>query len=117
MIKRFIRAIKEAAQGKPLAVRSSHWKTVREAQLRDNPTCAACGGTDHLQVHHILPFHLYRDLELDPNNLIVLCEDKDTKCHLHVGHRGNWKDYNPMAKEDAKVALSGKLSETRKLLS
>lgn len=81
--------------------RSSKWPKVEESFLKDNPTCAACGSTKHLNVHHKMPFHLDPSLELDPNNLITLCMDKD--CHLLIGHGDNFKAYNPDVQNDAAI--------------
>lgn len=81
-------------------LRSSHWKKVREDFLDENPFCAACGSHKNLQVHHIRPYHLWPELELDPSNLISLCMDTDD-CHLHIGHGGNFSCYNPRVKENA----------------
>lgn len=77
--------------------RSPHWPAVEKAHLAREPFCRYCGGTLLLQVHHMMPFHLDPEKELDPSNLITLCEDyKDgVECHLHIGHLGNWKTYNP----------------------
>jgi hypothetical protein len=56
-----------------------------------------------LDVHHIRPFHLHPDLELEPSNLITLCEaDKGgVNCHLFIGHLGNFKSFNVDVKADA----------------
>ena len=35
-------------------------------------TCARCGGTNALVVHHIKPVHVDPTLELAPDNLITL---------------------------------------------
>lgn len=55
-----------------------------------------CGGKDKLEVHHIKPFHLHPELELDPSNLIVLCESGGggLNCHLAIGHLGSYKSFN-----------------------
>ena len=106
-MKRFFTAIKEALIGKPLIVRSRKWPTVRKNYLKTHTACAACGGSARLEVHHIKPFHLYRELELDPTNFIVLCEDENKKCHLFIGHNGNWKTSNLNVVEDAKRSLAG----------
>ena len=47
-------------------------------------------------MHHIKPFHLYPQLELDPNNLITLCRSKYWRfdCHLAVGHGGSFRREN-----------------------
>jgi hypothetical protein len=66
--------------------------------------CACCGSTKKLNVHHKKPFHLFPELELDLNNLITLCMDKE--CHLKIGHGGDFKDYNPNVEEDCKKIKS-----------
>ncbi|WP_019573376.1 HNH endonuclease [Curvibacter lanceolatus] len=102
-----IKHLVDAAQGKhPLsAARSSHWPTVRKQHLAMNPVCAVCGGTEKLDVHHIRPFHLHPDLELNPDNLITLCEalKGGANCHLLFGHLGNFKSFNTQVREDAKA--------------
>jgi len=85
------------------ARRSSSWRKVRKAFLADNPRCAICDGTKKLEVHHIVPFHLSPSFELEPLNLMALCERKKygINCHLLVGHLGNYRKVNPSAKTDA----------------
>lgn len=78
--------------------RSPHWPAVRETHLRAQPRCAVCGGDKHLQVHHIQPFHLHPELELDLTNLLTLCEPSDVlgcNCHLVFGHFGDWQTFDP----------------------
>ena len=84
--------------------RSSHWPAVRAAHLREHPTCAACGTREKLEVHHVRPYHLCPARELDPTNLITLCEGP-RKHHLILGHRGNWQDCNPHVRRDAAAEL------------
>ena len=98
-----VKAIKDKIRGIP-GKRSSKWTTVRKHHIEANPICAACGGTKALEVHHIKPFFLYPDLELDPNNLITLCESKKggINCHLAWGHLCNYKSFNEDVVEDAK---------------
>lgn len=103
---RHLRALKESLEGKPFAVRSSHWSTVRKHHLQNHPTCAACGGTEKLQVHHKQPYHLHPDLELEPTNLITLCEYGDIDCHFNIGHHRDWKSFNPNVELDAAEELS-----------
>lgn len=82
----------EKEQGK---TRSPHWPAVRALHLKNHPICEVCGGTTKLEVHHIKPFHLHPELELDPRNLISLCEgNKAICCHLAIGHLGNYKLLN-----------------------
>lgn len=87
------------------AKRSSHWSSVRAQHLVKQPKCAVCGGAEKLQVHHIHPFHLHPELELDPDNLITLCESGPGKlnCHIIFGHLGNFRSYNPDVEQDATI--------------
>ena len=100
-MKHIVKLLTDAVQGKPVHLRSSKWSGVRKNFLKDNPTCCACGGIDKLEVHHKQPFHLHPELELDPTNLITLCES-DTKCHLQLGHLGDWHKFNPSVERDVK---------------
>ena len=104
---RILKNIKDAIQGKAAigSVRSSGWSRVRATHLKSNPACAVCSGMASLEVHHIKPFHEYPHLELNPANLITLCESKANgiNCHLLVGHLGNYKSSNPVVKKDAQT--------------
>ena len=92
--------------------RSSKWPAVRDAYLRQHPACEACGSRSDLNVHHVIPFHVDEEKELDPTNLITLCRTH----HLTIGHlcdratgRDNWKCENPNVREDAaKYRRAGK---------
>jgi hypothetical protein len=100
MIARIIDAVKGKA---PLsAKRSGHWSTVRKEHLEKHGACALCEGKDKLNVHHIKPFHLHPELELEPSNLITLCESEKggVNCHLFFGHLGNFKSVNETVVED-----------------
>lgn len=112
MIYKQIKQIKDVVQGKaPVGhKRSNHWPTVRKHHLRiaENNKCAACGSIKKLEVHHIVPFFLDPSKELDPTNLITLCESKDINniiCHLHYGHSDSYKKFNPNVVEDAALSL------------
>lgn len=107
--------IEDAKLGKPAVLRSPKWEGVRKKHLASNPTCAACGGADHLQVHHLKPFHLFPELELEPSNLITLCEkvlvDADTKNdnhHLELGHSGDFHKNNKKVLKDINEYRSSK---------
>ena len=89
--------------------RSSKWAGVRRTVLKANPACACCGSTNFLQVHHMQPFHIKPDLELNPKNLIVLCMSKN-ECHLLIGHGNNFKKYNPYIAADAKNVSCGSIT-------
>lgn len=85
------------------AIRSSKWPSVRAAHLEQQSTCQVTGATNDLEVHHIRPFHLHPELELDPNNLITLTTNyRGINIHLIYGH---WDDferkYNPDIVQDA----------------
>lgn len=83
--------------------RSKDWPKVRAAHLLVEKVCRACGEADpkKLNVHHILPFHGYPSRELDPLNLITLCEGDGCNCHFTFGHLLDWKSWNPMVRRDA----------------
>lgn len=76
--------------------RSACWRKVRAAYIAEHPECEYCGD-EATQVHHLLPFHLRPELECEPSNLLSVCEH----CHLRFAHAGDFKAYNPHAKEDA----------------
>ncbi len=76
------------------AVRSPRWAGVRSAHLKIHPACEICGKEKGLNVHHKQPFHLHPQLELDPTNLVTLCEDGGMNCHITFGHLGNFKSFN-----------------------
>ena len=105
-MKQLISHIKDRLVGKVPSgsKRSGHWPKVREEHLSKNPKCAVCGGEKNLEVHHIRPFHLHPDLELNPDNLITLCESKNNgvNCHLLFGHLGNFKSFNTDVNKDSK---------------
>jgi hypothetical protein len=91
--------------------RSSHWPTVEKKFRAVHPQCACClvKSIKHIQIHHRFPFHycvaLGRpDLELDPRNLITLCEwpsHPSPDHHLLIGHLDNFKSSNLDVAEDA----------------
>ena len=86
--------------------RASEWVYVRNEFVRRYPRCEACGSGYNLNVHHIKPFHLYPELELDEGNLITLCREH----HFRIGHdpdgkgpaKPNWSLSNPNVRQDAK---------------
>lgn len=102
-----IQNIKDSIQGKAKLgeKRSSQWPTARKRHLEKNPSCCLCGGVEKIEVHHVKSFHEHPELELEPSNLISLCESKSygVVCHLFAGHLGNYKTNNPSVIEDAKI--------------
>lgn len=83
------------------AHRSSQWPRVRREHLELNGSCKACGAVKNLEVHHIAPFHLSPEQELDPFNLVTLCETPSHNCHFLFGHLLDWRAYNIMVLDDA----------------
>jgi len=105
-----IKQVADALSGKaPLSSkRSNRWPTVRKNYLKSNSICAVCASTQQLEVHHVKPFHLHPELELEPTNLITLCESNrnGVSCHQFFGHLGNYKRINPSVREDAAAWLA-----------
>jgi 5-methylcytosine-specific restriction endonuclease McrA len=89
--------------------RSHKWPALRNDHLRINNRCAACGNTKNLHVHHIEPFYVRPEKELDPDNLITLCS---SPCHLVFGHLMNWKRWNPDVVNDCET-FSEKIQKTK----
>ena len=81
--------------------RSALWPKVRAAFLREHPVCAACGVSKDLELHHVRPYHLHPELELDFANLITLCDYAGRGCHFCLGHLYDWRRWNPHVREDA----------------
>jgi len=81
-----LQLIKDRLQGKAPkgARRSSKWRDIRKFHLKKNPECEICGRTKSIEVHHIIPFSIAPDKELDTRNLVTLCESKKNgiNCHL-----------------------------------
>jgi len=95
-------------------LRSKKWPAVRDRYIKGNPACESCGSIDHVQVHHVKPFHLHPEFELDESNLISLCMG-DNECHLTIGHGDSFRCYNPNVRDDAKKFMKSSSSE-RKIL-
>lgn len=81
--------------------RSTLWPATRKAHLAKEPCCRACGSKERLNVHHVEPFHVRKDLELDDRNLVTLCEAPGHNCHLVFGHLLDWKSWNTAVLADA----------------
>lgn len=57
--------------------------------------CKFCGSRVNLNRHHVISQLACPERKDDPNNLIVLCRS----CHQVVGHKNNWKKFNPYVAE------------------
>lgn len=53
--------------------------------------CAWCHQKKHLNKHHIIPRSADPSLKDVDSNIIILCRE----CHFVLGHRRNWKRFNP----------------------
>lgn len=76
--------------------RSPRWSSVRKEHLIHEPLCRACNRKKDLEVHHIIPYHINPEEELNPSNLITLCSN----CHLLFGHLMDYKSWNENVRED-----------------
>ena len=104
--------------------RSPLWSHVRAAHLARQPACVCCKpgmSPPTLQVHHIFPFHFCillgrPDLELDPRNLITLCETGNgnpaANHHLLIGHLNSFESSNLAVQHDALRTFHGQLAAT-----
>lgn len=108
-----IERLKDLAKGKPAAKRSNRWPKVRAEHLKTQPNCQACGGSARIQVHHVTPFHLDASLELEPENLITLCESRASNCHRLFGHLLDYKTHNEDVRNDSET-FRKKLEKARK---
>ena len=108
MIAKILHAIRLASakrrEAKKETGRDPRWPAVRDAHLRKHPKCGACGGITELQVHHVEPFHLRPDLELEPSNLETLCMG-GPDCHLLLGHGGSFQYRNPLVRKHTAAVL------------
>lgn len=94
-----IERAKAFVSGRPAVRRSSKWPAFRRQHLAKS--CAVCGYTKALNLHHIMPVHM-GGAELDTANVITLGEACPTgNHHLLFGHLGNWKARNATVSEDA----------------
>lgn len=78
--------------------RSPKWREIRSEHIKQQPQCQACYSIKSLEVHHIEPYHINPERELDLNNLITLCKT----CHFVFGHLMDYKSWNKNVVEDCK---------------
>jgi len=99
--------LKDRIQGKAPkgAKRSSKWRKVRKEHIKKHPRCALCNSNKKIEVHHKIPFHIAPDLELEPENLMTLCEsgEKGVICHRFFGHLSNYRKWNLAIEQDVMV--------------
>lgn len=80
--------------------RDPRWREVRAEHILKEPVCQACGKDIKLDVHHIVPVAIDKSRELDPENLITLCNQP---CHLVFGHFMSYYCYNSDVREMTKI--------------
>ena len=85
-------------------VRSSKWNKLRDDFLKGK-VCIVCGRKDNLIAHHVKPFNLFPELELEISNLLPICERPTVlNCHLIFAHLGDFRNhFNPDIIKDAKI--------------
>jgi len=98
--------IRDWWRGIPLG-RASGWSALSRKYREENPHCAVCGTLQNVEVHHVIPYHIDPQLELQEFNLISLCRHD----HFLFGHLGSWHSYNREVRADA-AEMRGKI-ETR----
>jgi 5-methylcytosine-specific restriction enzyme A len=79
--------------------RSGKWPRVRKEHLATHPRCEVCGEKKDSEVHHIQAYRERPELELDPNNLITLCNRHGH--HLLFGHLMDFRSVNRNVVRDA----------------
>lgn len=91
----------DKTQGKK---RSPKWGAFKKEYEKTHPkVCAVCGSKKGVALHHLRPFHLHPELELEENNMLWVCERPGHDHHFMVAHLEDYKSFNPTAKEDAEI--------------
>ncbi len=78
--------------------RHKDWRKVRGEFLKKQNVCQVCLKKAK-QVHHIIPFHINIELELERDNLMTFCRVH----HFWFGHLGSWHSWNENIVEDARI--------------
>jgi len=93
--------------------RSGRWPKFRKEFLKKNFCCESCCTLKNLEVHHIIPFKVNKELELKEHNCLTLCK----YCHLVLAHFKDYRLYNPNVVDDVYKYVIGRmraLSDQRK---
>lgn len=80
------------------------WATAKamQAYREANPACEYCGRSGRIQVHHKEPVSVAPERAADIENMISLCAKR---CHITLGHAGNYKNYVVNVADLCDVAL------------
>ena len=87
----FIDALKACLESIPnegVFYETPQWAKLRYETLKKYRKCCLCGSTENLHVDHIQPRSLYPALELDAENMQVLCQ----RCNLAKSNKDE-EDY------------------------
>ena len=76
--------------------RSGRWRALRNEMVREHPRCFVCGAPTTV-IHHLRPFGVDHDGELNRMNLIWYCD----RCHLFVGHLCCFRAWNTNCRNDS----------------
>ncbi len=72
---------------------------------QENPCCAYCGRSGRVHVHHQKPVSQAPELAGDKSNMMTLCAKR---CHITIGHMGDWRTYNALAGMVSVLACRGR---------
>lgn len=98
--------LKDPALTVAMAPRSGKWARLERIHLAQHPECEVCGTKEEVVGHHVLPFHLFPQYELDPDNIWSLCNSRFH--HITFGHLMLFAAYNPKVREDT-AYIRGKI--------
>lgn len=99
---------KEAYNNRQDIYKTEQWKSLRLAQLINQPLCECClldnKTTLAIDVHHLISFTQFTGTTklyyaYDPNNLVSLCKT----CHTHIHHNPNFKEKYTNLLTDSKI--------------
>jgi len=82
--------------------RSPKWAAFEKRFVRGK-ACVCCGAKGPLTGHHVIPYHVRPDLELDEANIRPVCTGVD--CHLVIGHLKDFRLWNEDFDADAAAFL------------
>lgn len=88
-------------------LRSSDWVNIRKQHIKQHPFCIACNSIRNLEVHHVKPYQIHPELELEPSNLVTLCKTH----HLVFGHLTDYHSWNENVIEDCQWYLKKVLNK------
>ena len=109
MIRRLLGITADPGQVAAGVPRSPKWPAWLKRFLAGK-RCAVCGRNDQpLTGHHVVPYHIDPARELDPSNVEPVCDDSPArKCHLLIGHLGDWQLVNQDFRQHAATLLAAR---------